>query len=152
MRFLGLQIRLPLMTLCLMVFFPLSLLAQSTLPVPTPADPNGEFLQLLFASLNGFKGASALAIAGIVVQLVIKLLSTSWVSQWFPNLSGAWKITIVSALSLGSGVLALMVPPASLTLGAALVHSATLTAVMVFANQLLKQFTQPAAAATKPTA
>lgn len=107
-------------------------------------DPNQDFLNLLLASIGGAKGASMLAVAGIVVQLVIKFMSTTWVGQWFPQLTGAVKLVIVTGLSLAAGILALMIPPASLTLGAALVHSSTLTAFMVFGNQAYQQFLQPA--------
>jgi hypothetical protein len=116
----------------------------NVLPVPVQVNPDQDFLALLLKSLGGLNGASALAIAGIAVQLLIKLMSTSWLGQWFPKLNGGLKILIVTGLSLVSGVLALMLPPTSLTLGAALMHSTTMTAFMVFGNQLYQQLLQPA--------
>jgi len=109
----------------------------------TPVDPNQDFLNLLLQSLGGFNGASALAIAAIVVQLIIKFLSTSWVGSIFPNLSGGVKLVVVSGLGVVSGVLALMLPPTSLTFLAALLHSATMTAFMVFFNQAYQQWFAP---------
>lgn len=124
------------------LFFLLPALAQVA-----AVDPNQDFLNLLMQSMGGMKGASALAIAGVVVQLIVKLMSTSWVANWFPNLTGAKKIAVVTGLSLASGVLALMLPPTSLTIGAALMHSTTLTALMVYGNQIVQQLTP-----TKPAA
>lgn len=104
-----------------------------------PPVTNTDFLQLLIQSLGGLKGASALAIAGTAVQVLLKFLATPWAGGLLKNVKGGTKLLVVSGLSMLGGVLALMVPPTSLSLGAALVHSTTLTAFMVFANQLYQQ-------------
>lgn len=105
---------------------------------PVPVDPNQEFLALLIASIGGMKGMSTLGIVGVAIQLLIKLANTTWI-----KIDGAVKLLIVSALGLGGGVVALMLPPNSLTIGAALIHSATLTAFMVFFNQVYQQWLAP---------
>lgn len=126
------------------LFLPLLLFAQETLPPPEtlPEVPNVDFLQFLIQSLGGLKGAGTLAIVGVVVQVVIKFLSTPWSGELFKKLTGAKKLLIVTGLSLVGGVVGLMLPPTSLTLGAALVHSTTMTAFMVFANQAYKQLVE----------
>ncbi len=121
-------------------FFVASLVMAQAVTPDVPAVSNTDFLQALIQSLGGIKGAGALAIAGVVVQLLIKFLGTPLAGSVLANVSGAWKLTAVVTLSLVSGVLALMLPPTSLGLGAALVHSSTLTAFMVFGNQVYKQF------------
>lgn len=106
---------------------------QESVPMP-PQD----FLLLLIQSIGGLKGASALVIAGTITQLLIKALSLSFVDGWFTKIAGAGKLIIVYGLTLVSGVLALMMTGVSL--GAALVHSTTLSALMVFMNEIYKHF------------
>jgi len=96
------------------------------------------FLKLLMASLGGMKGASALAIAAVISQLVVAFLKTPLMGKLFSKVNGLWKIAIVLALSLVSGVLGLMSQGVSLS--AALVHSTTLSALMVLGNQIYQHF------------
>lgn len=117
------------------LFLPVFAFAQEAVPAPIS---NDDFLKLLIESIGGAKGASALVIAGIVVKVLLAFLSSNFFNQFFKNVSGAVKLLIVSALSLASGVIALMV--SGLPLGAALVHSSTLTAFLVLFNQIYKQF------------
>jgi hypothetical protein len=120
-----------------LLFFSLPMIcfAQDALPeVPTQ-----DFIGFLLLSIGGLKGAGTLAIVGTAVQILLKFLATPLCGQLFKNLSGAWKLTIVSFLSMVGGITSLMMT-SNLTLGAALFHSATLTAFMVFANQVYKQF------------
>ncbi len=127
--------------------YPLSLLAQTiatATPAPLPNLPpevsTTEFLQLLIQSLGGLKGAGTLTIVALVVQLIIKFMSSELAGKVFKTMSAIQKIAIVTGLTVVGGVLALMLPPTSLSLGAALVHSTTLTAAMVFANEIYKGF------------
>ena len=99
---------------------------------------NEDFLKLLVESIGGIRGAASLAVAGIVVKLLLAFLSSEFFGKLFKNLSGEIKLLIVSALSLAAGVIALMT--SGLPLGAALVHSSTLTAFLVLFNQIYKQF------------
>jgi hypothetical protein len=58
---------------------------------------------------------------------------------FFSKVKGGVKLTIVLGLSLASGVLSSMVI-GHLSIGAALVHSSTLSMAVVFSNQVYKQF------------
>lgn len=93
------------------------------------------FLMELIKSLGGIKGASGLAIAALVTQLIMKALQTPLAAMM-----GKYRLLVVALLSLVSGVLALMV--SGVTLPMALLHSTTLTAVQVFVHQILKQFAE----------
>lgn len=137
-----------------LILFPCLLLAQEVvapaLPVPV-VDPNMDFLNLLMQSLGGIKGASALAIAGIVVKLLLKALDLPLVAglmgKAFKDWASGLKLTVVLALSYVAGVIGLMVPPTSLSLGAALVHSSTLAAFVVLSNQVYKHWIEKKPAA-----
>jgi hypothetical protein len=118
-----------------MMLFPFMVFAEDA-PVVVP---NQEFLGFLIQSIGGFSGASTLVAVGLVVQILMKFIGTPWADLLFGAASGKWKLLIVAVLSLAGGVLGLMTA-GGLTLGAALVHSATLTAVMVLFNQVYKQF------------
>lgn len=107
--------------------------------VVPPVDPNGEFINLLIASLGGLKGASTLAIVGIVVQIIIKALNLPIAGKLFSESKGWIKLLIVSGLTLVGGVTGLM-SVEKLSFAAALIHSTTLTALMVFGNQLIQHF------------
>lgn len=124
---------------CFLFLEPSFVLAQVADPgaiVPIPAQ---DFIGFLLQSLGGFKGASSLVVAGLVVQIIMKFLGTDIAGQLMAKLPGNIKIIIVTGLTLVSGVLGLMTV-GGLSLGAALIHSATLSALMVFGNQIYKQF------------
>ena len=123
---------------CSIVMMGCLALAQIADPVIPPVTDT-DFIGFLIQSLGGLKGASTLAIVAIVVQILIKFLGTDLFGKVFKNVSGAVKLLIVTGLSLVAGVVGLM-SVEGLTIGAALVHSTTMTAFMVFANQLYKQF------------
>jgi hypothetical protein len=119
----------------LVFLIPLMLFAQDLV---VPVSSNEDFIGLLLQSLGGLKGASSLAIAGIVVQLLMKFVGTPWADKLFAN-AGPWKLIIVALLSYLSGVVGLMAS-AGLSFGAAALHSSVLAAFMVFLNQVYKQF------------
>lgn len=97
-----------------------------------------DFLEYLLKSLGGIHGASALGAAGIVVQILIKALDQPFANRFFSGMNGFGKIALVSALTFTAAPLGLMAG-AGLTFSAAMVHSSTLAAFMVFINQLYKQ-------------
>lgn len=101
---------------------------------------NDEFLKFLLASLGGLKGAGALAIAGFAVQAIIRLLKTPMVNSFFLRIGGEWKITIVTGLTVAAGVIGLMI--SGVPLVAALIHSTTLSAFLVFFNQIYRHFSK----------
>jgi hypothetical protein len=101
-------------------------------------DPTVDFLKLLIESIGGMKGASALAIAALVVQLIVRFLDLPFVGGWFGEKSGWIKLLIVSGLTMVAAPIGLVAT--GMSWPAALIHSATLSAVMVFVNQVMKQF------------
>ena len=99
-----------------------------------------EFLQELLKFVGGLKGAGSLAIVVGVVQVIMQLLKTPIIAKLIPKLTGAKKLLIVSGLSVAGGMMALMI--SGQTLFAALLHSTTLAALQVFANQIFQQFSK----------
>lgn len=93
--------------------------------------------QKLLEAIGGAKGAGAMGIALIVVQVLMLLAKAIW------RPTAGWQLTLVLGLSLGAGILSLMVI-GKLDFGAALVHSTTLAAIQVFLNQVFKKATAPA--------
>lgn len=123
------------------IVFAYTAMAQS--PSPSPVDPMApvpmdEFLKLLMASIGGMGGATALTIAAVVVQLIVAFLKTDLMGNLFKNIDGIWKIAIVMGLTLVSGVLSLLTQGVSI--GAALIHSTTLSALMVLGNQIYQHY------------
>lgn len=110
-------------------FLALSLKAFANEIVPPGVD---EFAALI-AALGGLKGASALAIAAVVVQAIMLLLRSK-----LGEVAGKYRLLAVYLLSVVAGVVSLRI--AGVDLGAALVHTQTLAAFQVFLNQVLKQF------------
>lgn len=106
--------------------------------VVIPVVTNEDFFKLLIESIGGAKGATTLAIVGIAVKLILSFFSTEMAGQVFKKLSGGVKLTIVLALTLVSGVVALMV--SGVPLVTALLHSTTLSAFVVLSNQVYKQY------------
>lgn len=107
--------------------------------VEVPVDPNLSFLQLLLKSIGDMKGATTLAIIAIVIQLLIKLLDLPLVGSWFSGTKGKTKLMIVTGLTFALAPITL-VSSLGLDWGAALTHSTTLAAFMVFVNQIFVQF------------
>lgn len=118
--------------------FIMSAMAQVDDPMATI--PVSSFLEALLASLGGFKGASGLAVAGLVVQLLIKLLKTDLMGKLFDKIDGIWKLVIIMTLTYASGVITLVLQ--GVDWGAALIHSTTLASLMVLGNQVYKHFTE----------
>lgn len=99
-----------------------------------PLPPIGQAdIDLLIQSIGGLKGASAMAIAFVIVQILLLLFKGNIIPA-----KGGWVLVAVYFLSLVFGVLS-MVMVGGLSLGAALAHSQTLAAIAVFVNQILKQ-------------
>lgn len=102
------------------------------------AIPTDQFLMYLLQSLGGLKGASALAIIGLVVQIIVKFLNSDLSNQVFKNFSGFGKLVSISALTIVSGVITLIIQGMSPL--AAIFHSTTLAAIMVLVNQFAQQY------------
>lgn len=128
------------MAITMLLLVPASLYAQD---IPQNA-PEIDFLNLLVHSIGGMRGASTLAIVGIVIKLLLVALdlpiTTKLVGSKFKDWSSGLKLTVVLGLTMVGGVVSLMAPPVGLSLGAALVHSSTLSAFVVLSNQLYKHY------------
>lgn len=102
---------------------------------------NEDLVSHLMLSIGGFKGMSALAIAFVISKFILLFLLSPFFKEMFPKLEqGRWKLFIAVSLNLVVGILALMIPPTSLSFGAAIMHSSVLALLSVFANQSYKQF------------
>lgn len=100
-----------------------------------------DLLAHLMASIGGFKGMSALAIAFFIAKLLLLLLLSPFFTTMFPSLlKGNVKLLVATGLNLVVGLLSLMLPPVELSFGAAIMHSSVLALASVFANQAYKQF------------
>lgn len=102
------------------------------------SDPHIDFIKLLITSIGGLKGASNLAIVAVVIQLLLKLIDLPAFGKIFSNFSAAGKLLLVSGLTMVLGPISLILE--GVPLGAALVHSATLSALTVFVHQVYKHF------------
>lgn len=93
------------------------------------------FLKAAIESVGSLKGASALAIVAMVLQLLMLFFRTQ-LSMW----AGKWRMMLVYVLSLAGGVLALKVSVPGMEWLAALLHSNTLAAAQLVLHQVKKQF------------
>lgn len=98
-----------------------------------------DFLIYLVQSFNGWKGAGIFGGAAIIVQVLIKVMDQPFANRYFSNKSGLTKLGIVAGLTFAITPLGLM-SAAGLSVGAALVHSASLTAFTVLVNQIYSQY------------
>lgn len=98
-----------------------------------PEVPVVEFIMAVISAIGGLKGATALAVAAAVVQLMMMFLKTP-----LAMFAAKYKLVAVYGLSIVSGIIALRI--AGVALPAALVDASTLAAVQVFLHQIYKQF------------
>lgn len=106
---------------------------------PAPEAPQAPIIEQsdldsLGKAINGLAGGGAMAIAFLVAQILMLLAKGSLGAKF----TGAWQLVTVSGLTMICGVLSLCIV-GKLDLGAALVHSSTLTAFSVFANQVVQK-------------
>lgn len=98
--------------------------------VVIPAD---QFMLSLFQFIGGVKGLGGLAMIAAVVQLLMLFFKST-----LANFAGRYRLMIVAALTVAASIVGLM--SQGMTLTAALINGATLTAVQVLAHQIWKQF------------
>ena len=120
------------------ILFTVTAIAQVAADV-IPVLDNLQFLELLIASIGGMKGASTLAIVGIVLKILLAFLNSEMGLKSFRNLKGASKLCIVLGMSYASGIITLMAVN-GLGFWAAFVHSSSLSAFVVLSNQMYKKF------------
>lgn len=127
---------LPLLAFAL-VAFPLVVFAQTSGAASVPADLSlDEALQQALPIVTSMKGASALAIAVAVTQLVMKVAQSP-----LGNLAGKWKLLIVTGISIVATYLGLV--SAGTSWLSALIAGPLIAAVQVFAHQLITSLKKP---------
>lgn len=115
-------------------------IASETVTIETESGPmilTPDFLAYLIASFNGLPGAGVLGGSVILVQVIIRALNQPFANHFFSKLSGWQKLAIVAGLTFAVTPLGLI--STGLPIGAALVHTSTLTAFQVLLNQIYLQ-------------
>lgn len=102
-------------------------------PSTMPTIDNSEALQQILAAIQGFKGATAIGIAMLVTQIVMVVLKSALAEKFL----GHWQLLAVSGLSIVATVLGMRV--AGVDWVVALLSSPVITAIQVFANQVVVQ-------------
>jgi len=129
------------MKLLLRMFIIISLVLMSTMAFcqeVLPVTTNEDFIKWVIATIGALKGASPYVIAGIVVELILKIFSTEMFGFMFKKLKGHVKLTIVLSLSYVAGVIALLI--SGETWMASLMNAASISAFLVLFNQIYKQY------------
>lgn len=105
-----------------------------------PLIPVSDFIQIFIASLGGLKGASALAIVGIVLKLLFAFLNSKLAGKigFMRKMKSGPKLFLILFISYASGIVTLML--SGLSFGAAVIHSTSMTALIVLLNQGYKKF------------
>ena len=105
-----------------------------------------QYLAFLFDSIGKMKGASVAMVAYLISQLVIKFIDSRFRKMVLGSgsilsvkMKGKHKILIVSGVTF-LNTLTGLVAFSGLSWPAAAIHSTTLSAFSVFANQIYKQF------------
>lgn len=100
-----------------------------------------DFIALFIASLGGLKGASVLAIVGIVLKILFAFLNSELAGKigFLRQLDSGVKLFVILCISYLSGVITLMTVN-GLSFGAAFIHSTSMSALIVLLNQGYKKF------------
>ncbi len=128
--------------LMLPLFFMLSLLSFVAFGQDVePVMPTSDFIQLFLASLGGIKGASVLAIVGIVLKLLFAFLNSELAGKigFMRDMNSGIKLFLILLISYASGIVTLMTT-SDLSFGAAFIHSTSMSALIVLLNQAYKKF------------
>lgn len=94
-------------------------------------------ITMLVNSLGGELGVRAIGASGTIVQILIRVLQSKGSDRFFYRQKPWVRLALVSVLTFAVTPLSLMAIP-GIPLSAALMHSATLNAFMVFLDQILK--------------
>lgn len=113
--------------------------------VPEVLTPTDDFIKLFLASLGGIKGASVLAIVGIVLKLLFAFLNSELSGKigFMRQMNPGIKLFIILVISYASGLITLMTVN-GLGFGAAFIHSTSMSALIVLLNQGYKKFIEKA--------
>ncbi len=126
-KFFGIMFALLVMTI------PFALFAQE---VPAPISDIDAVQQILAVLTT--KGLSGLALVAAVVQVLMIALRSNYVIAKFGDLKGSTRITALLALTMVGGIVTLMMQ--GMTIIPAILHSTTIAAFQVLANQVYKQY------------
>lgn len=103
--------------------------------VAPPAEKSD--LDKILEAFGAAKGAGAMGIALVIVQLLMLIAKAVW------KPTAGWQLTLVLAFTVIANVLTQMVI-AKMDLGGALMSTGVLAAIQVLANQIFKKSTEPA--------
>lgn len=117
----------------LVMAIPFAIFAQE---VPAPM-ADADVVQNILAVLTT-KGLQGLAAVAAGVQIIMLALRSEFVIAKLGDLKGKYRITALLALTVVSGVLTLMTQ--GMALVPAILHSSTVAAFQVLANQVYKQY------------
>lgn len=92
---------------------------------------------LLLGSIGGDQGIKILGTSATGIQLLIRLLQSGLADNFFAKQKPWVRLALISTLTFAVTPLGLMAG-AGLPLAAALMHTATLNAFMVFLDQMIK--------------
>lgn len=115
------------------MMIPFALFAQE---VPAPISDIDAVQQILAVLTT--KGLSGLALVAAVVQVLMIALRSNYVIAKFGDLKGSTRITALLALTMVGGIVTLMMQ--GMTIIPAILHSTTIAAFQVLANQVYKQY------------
>lgn len=102
--------------------------------------PGPDFLQYLIDSFNGLEGASVIASAGLLIQALLRTLDNPVVKHFLATRKIP-RVTLIAALTFLITPIGL-INGAGLTIGAAMIHSSTLLAFIVFLNQAANEYSE----------
>lgn len=117
----------------LVMMIPFALFAQE---VPAPISDIDAVQQILAVLTT--KGLSGLALVAAVVQVLMIALRSNYVIAKFGDLKGSTRITALLALTMVGGIVTLMMQ--GMAIIPAILHSTTIAAFQVLANQVYKQY------------
>ena len=123
-----------LMVLCMTMFGIFAYAQEAAAEVVS----NESVFKALFDLIMGYKGLQGAALTVAIAQFILLFCKSHLFEQLFKKLSGAWKLTIVSLLTLVIGVFSMKA--AGMTTAQALSDSANLVALQVLVHQLFSQF------------
>lgn len=114
--------------------------AVSSIGTDTFLVPRPDFLQYLLDSFNGVEGASIIASAGVLIQALLRSLDHPIVKRFLAT-HRISRTTLIASLTFLITPISLM-GGAGLSVGAAVVHSSTLLAFIVFLNQAANEYSE----------
>lgn len=125
----------PIFWITVCSLFCLSIMSVAVFGQDASNPPSVEEWVAFVSSIKGFVGLGQLGLAAVVVQGVLFMTRAKFIP-----LPGKYKLIIVQALSVISGVVTLRL--ANFDWASAIMHANTLGAVQVFVHQIIKQWTE----------